>query len=158
MSRPTASFFFLRFIASSVSIGSVRSFGPSLETPFCSCVPQTLLRPLLTSPCLSTRGSPRVRVCSFCSRLWALQNAVSDYWASRVLAGFWVGAGRATGLKEETTLASNTPNLITEPLDQRWLERARCSRSAEPLWEPVYRQAPLAPETWERLCRHPQFR
>ncbi len=61
-------------------------FGPSLETPFCSCVPQTLLWPLLTSPRLSARGSPRVRVCSFRSCLWALQNAVSDCWASRVLA------------------------------------------------------------------------
>ena len=61
-------------------------FGPSLGTPFCSCVPQTLLRPLLTAPGLSAGGSPQVRVCSFRSRLWALQNAVSDSWASRVLA------------------------------------------------------------------------
>jgi len=73
-------------IVSSLSIGSLSSFGPSLETPFRSCVPQTLLWPLLTSPRLSTRGSPRVRVCSFRSRLWALQSAVSDCWASRVLA------------------------------------------------------------------------
>ena len=61
-------------------------FGPSLRTPFCSCVPQTLLRPLLTAPGLSAGGSPQVRVCSFRSRLWALQNAVSDSWALRVLA------------------------------------------------------------------------
>src|SRR6266852_6313834 len=73
-------------MASSVSIGSVRSFGPSLETPFCSCVPQSLLWPLLTSPPLSRRGSPRVRVCSFRSRLWALQNAISGSWASCLLA------------------------------------------------------------------------
>jgi tRNA U34 5-methylaminomethyl-2-thiouridine-forming methyltransferase MnmC len=75
-----------------------------------------------------------------------------------LLAGFWVGAGRATGLKEETTIAANAPELIAGLLDRRWLERARRSRSAEPLWEPVYRQAPLAPATWERLQRHPQFR
>jgi len=62
------------------------SFGPSLETPFGSCVPQTLLWPLLTSRSLSTPGSPRVSVCSFRSRLWALQNAVSDSWASWSLA------------------------------------------------------------------------
>ena len=73
-------------IASSVSIGSVRSFGPSLGTPFCSCAPQTLLWPLLTPHRLSTAGSPRVRVGSVRSRLWALQNAVSDCRASRVLA------------------------------------------------------------------------
>ena len=35
---------------------------------------------------LSTPGSPRVSVCSFRSRLWALQKVVSDSWASRVLA------------------------------------------------------------------------
>ena len=76
---------------------------------------------------------------------------------SLLLAGFWVGAGSATGRKEETTMASNRPELIRQPLDGRWLERARRSRSAEPLWELVYRQAPLAPATWERLRRHPQF-
>ena len=79
---------FVRFfiIPSSLLVGSVRSFGPSLETPFRSCVPQTLLWPLVTSRSLSTPGSPRVSVCSFRSRLWALQGAVSDSWASRVLA------------------------------------------------------------------------
>jgi tRNA U34 5-methylaminomethyl-2-thiouridine-forming methyltransferase MnmC len=75
-----------------------------------------------------------------------------------LLAGFWVGGGRATGCKEETTIAANTPELIAEPLDHRWLERARHSPSAEPLWKPVYRQAPLTVESWERLQRHPQFR
>ena len=76
---------------------------------------------------------------------------------SLLLAGFWVGAGRATGRKEETTISSNRLELIAEPLDARWLERARRSHSAEPLCGPVYRQTPLAPSTWERLRRHPQF-
>lgn len=31
-------------------------------------------------------GSPRVRICSFRSRLWALQIALSGSWASRLLA------------------------------------------------------------------------
>src|ERR1039458_122202 len=44
------------------------------------------------------------------------------------------------------------------PLDRRWLKRAKSSHSAEPLGGPVYRQAPLSPETWERLRQHPQFR
>jgi tRNA U34 5-methylaminomethyl-2-thiouridine-forming methyltransferase MnmC len=74
-----------------------------------------------------------------------------------LLAGFFVGVGHATGEKEETTIAANHWELVTEPLDQRWLQRARRSTSAEPMWEPVYQQARLAPETWERLQQHPQF-
>ena len=74
-----------------------------------------------------------------------------------LLAGFFVGAGHATGEKEETTIAANTLDLLEEPLSRDWLQRARRSRSAEPLWEPVYRQAPLSPESWEKLSRHPQF-
>jgi hypothetical protein len=74
-----------------------------------------------------------------------------------LLAGFFVGAGHATGEKEETTVAANTMELLEEPLTRSWLERARRSRSAEPLWTPVYRQAQLARETWEKLLRHPQF-
>lgn len=76
---------------------------------------------------------------------------------SLLLAGFYVGVGHATGEKEETTIAANTLELITEPLDQKWLERARNSTSAEPMWEPVYRQAPMTKETLEKLCQHPQF-
>ena len=62
-----------------------------------------------------------------------------------LLAGFFVGVGHATGVKEETTIAANTLDLIAEPLDARWLERARRSHSAEPLREPVYSRAPLSP-------------
>ena len=74
-----------------------------------------------------------------------------------LLAGFFVGVGHATGEKEETTIAANTLELIVEPLNRKWLQRARRSNSAEPLWEPVYRQARLAPETLELLLQHPQF-
>jgi tRNA U34 5-methylaminomethyl-2-thiouridine-forming methyltransferase MnmC len=74
-----------------------------------------------------------------------------------LLAGFFVGVGHATGLKEETTIAANTLDLIAEPLNARWLERALRSHSAEPLREPVYSRAPLSPETVEKLRRHPQF-
>jgi S-adenosyl-L-methionine-dependent methyltransferase len=76
---------------------------------------------------------------------------------SLLLAGFYVGVGHATGEKEETTIAANTLELLTEPLDQKWLQRARNSTSAEPMWEPIYRQAPLSEETWEKLRLHPQF-
>ena len=75
-----------------------------------------------------------------------------------LLGGFFVGVGHPSGLKEETTMAANRPDLLDEPLDRRWLERAKSSHSAEPLSGPVYRQAPLSPETWERLRQHPQFR
>jgi len=74
-----------------------------------------------------------------------------------LLAGFFVGAGHATGEKEETTIAANELSLISEPLDRRWLERARRSHSAEPMVEPVYRIAPLSPESWKRLQTRPQF-
>ncbi len=75
-----------------------------------------------------------------------------------LLAGFFVGVGHATGQKEETTIAANSPQLIAEPLDRKWLARARASHSAEPLSEPVYRQAPLSAASWEKLQAHPQFR
>ena len=74
-----------------------------------------------------------------------------------LLAGFYVGAGHATGEKEETTVAANTLALVAEPLNPAWLNRVRRSTSAEPLREPVYRQAPLAAATWDELHRHPQF-
>ena len=74
-----------------------------------------------------------------------------------LLAGFFVGVGHATGEKEETTIAANNLSLIAEPLDRRWLDRARRSHSAEPMVEPVYRIEPLSVENWERLQAHPQF-
>jgi queuine tRNA-ribosyltransferase len=72
-------------------------------------------------------------------------------------AGFHVGAGEATGEKEETTLAANSAALVGRPLDAAWLARASRSTSAEPLMEPVYRQAPLSAETRRLLELHPQF-
>lgn len=76
---------------------------------------------------------------------------------SLLLAGFFVGAGSATGTKEETTLAANTRDLIPSLLGRDWLARVRRSDNAEPLWEPLYRRAPIQSETFERLSRHPQF-
>jgi hypothetical protein len=74
-----------------------------------------------------------------------------------LLAGFFVGIGHATGEKEETTLAANTLALLDQPLPRSWLRRARHSKSAEPMRESVYRQAPLTAATWEKLQQHPQF-
>jgi tRNA U34 5-methylaminomethyl-2-thiouridine-forming methyltransferase MnmC len=78
--------------------------------------------------------------------------------AAMLLAGFRVGVGRATGFKEETTVAANVPEMVSAPLDRRWLERARRSDSAEPLRDAKYQKRPLSAETWARLAAHPQFR
>lgn len=75
-----------------------------------------------------------------------------------LLAGFYIGVGHASGEKEETTIAANSLDLIAEPLDRRWLERARRSHSAEPMTESAYRIAPLSAATRARLERHPQFK
>ena len=77
--------------------------------------------------------------------------------ATLLLAGFFVGAGLATGRKEETTVAANHPALLADPLNARWLERALRSHSAEPLTEPFYTRAPLTAATAGKLRTHPQF-
>jgi len=74
-----------------------------------------------------------------------------------LLAGFFVGTGQATGMKEETTVAANRLELIAEPLNARWLERAMRSDSAEPLREAVYSRAPLVAATRAKLSQSPQF-
>ena len=76
---------------------------------------------------------------------------------SLLVAGFFVGRGKATGEKEETTIASNCRDLIEHPLDLEWLGRAQRSTSAEPLHAPIYQQRPLSPATREQLLKHPQF-
>lgn len=77
--------------------------------------------------------------------------------AAMLLGGFFVGVGHPSGLKEETTVAANQIELLDEPLDLRWLERAKRSDSAEPLREPIYRRAKISDEAWQKLQRHPQF-
>jgi tRNA U34 5-methylaminomethyl-2-thiouridine-forming methyltransferase MnmC len=73
-----------------------------------------------------------------------------------MLAGFFVGHGAATGEKDQTTLASNSLELIPEPLDSAWLRRvARSTRSA-----PFHAggvSGPISPEELQRLSSHPQF-
>jgi tRNA U34 5-methylaminomethyl-2-thiouridine-forming methyltransferase MnmC len=74
-----------------------------------------------------------------------------------LLAGFFVGRGHATGLKEETTVASNSMALLNDPLCRDWLVRVQRSQSAEPLMENRYHQSPLSPGLLEELQAHPQF-
>lgn len=75
-----------------------------------------------------------------------------------LLAGWFVGAGHATGEKEETTIAATQLGLLDEPLGQAWLGRAQRSTSAEPLEQPVYRQAKLSAGNFDALGDHAQFR
>ncbi|HEV2454529.1 MAG TPA: MnmC family methyltransferase [Verrucomicrobiae bacterium] len=78
--------------------------------------------------------------------------------ATLLMAGFFVGIGHATGLKEETTIAANALALVREPLDHQWLTRAQRSHSAEPLHQPIYSRAPLTPASAAALLAHPQFK
>ena len=77
--------------------------------------------------------------------------------ATLLLAGFYVGVGHATGMKEETTIAANDISLIAEPLDSRWLERAVRSDSVEPLRVPAYSRQRLSAATLAELRQRPQF-
>lgn len=74
-----------------------------------------------------------------------------------LLAGFFVGAGRAIAEKEETTIAANDLSMIERPLGVDWLKRAKNSTCAEPLREAVYRRERLSQESWSALQNHPQF-
>jgi tRNA U34 5-methylaminomethyl-2-thiouridine-forming methyltransferase MnmC len=74
-----------------------------------------------------------------------------------LLAGFFVGAGRAIAEKDETTIAANDLSLVERPLGRDWLKRARNSTCAEPLLEPVYSRAPVSEASLRKLEAHPQF-
>ena len=68
-------------------------------------------------------------------------------------AGFIVGVGQATGLKDETTQAATVRSLLREPLGKRWLERWRRSHTPYPIDLPEADQAQLR----YTILSHPQF-
>jgi tRNA U34 5-methylaminomethyl-2-thiouridine-forming methyltransferase MnmC len=68
-----------------------------------------------------------------------------------LLAGFWVGAGRAAAAKTETTVASDGPDALEQPLGWRWLQRWRRSTARAP------HGAELTADLEERIRAHPQF-
>jgi hypothetical protein len=74
-----------------------------------------------------------------------------------LLAGFFVGTGRAIGEKDQTTIAANSLSLIEAPLPRDWLKRARNSTCAEPLRDGAYRREALSEATWNALVEHRQF-
>ncbi|MCP3168541.1 MnmC family methyltransferase [Myxococcus qinghaiensis] len=69
-----------------------------------------------------------------------------------LLAGFFVGAGAATGTKGETTVASTRRESLAAPLGTRWLERWTRSSSRAP------HGATLTADIEARVLAHPQWR
>jgi hypothetical protein len=78
--------------------------------------------------------------------------------ATLLLAGFFVGLGRALGKKEETTLAATSPTGLTRPLNLTWLETLARSTQGQPLISPPYTRQPIDPGYLESIRLHPQFR
>lgn len=71
---------------------------------------------------------------------------------SLLLGGFYVGTGSATGMKTETTAAATRRDLLSQPLDQRWLARWERSSSKAP------HGAALDSQLESALRGHAQFR
>ena len=71
-----------------------------------------------------------------------------------------VGAGAATGEKDETTVASSDPALLERPLGARWLEKVWASANAAPrrAGQPPEARGPIHEGDYATLKRHPQFR
>ncbi|MEP7049525.1 MAG: MnmC family methyltransferase [Pseudomonadota bacterium] len=70
---------------------------------------------------------------------------------SLLLGGFYVGTGSATGTKRETTAAATRRALLTQPLDDRWLNRWERSSAKAP------HGAPLDAQVEAALRGHAQF-
>ncbi len=92
--------------------------------------------------------------------LWTNYTRSTSVRAALLLAGFYVGFGRGVGEKDQTTVASNSPQLIEQPLDAAWLRRLRAStRGAPKRMLGAGRQfpGPIDSSDWEALIAHPQF-
>jgi hypothetical protein len=74
-----------------------------------------------------------------------------------LLAGFYVGIGCAVGEKEETTVASNVPELIKQPLEKTWLARVKISTNAAPLRAAGQGRGPISEADFATLSASPQF-
>jgi queuine tRNA-ribosyltransferase len=87
--------------------------------------------------------------CADVAALYTYSTATSTR-AALLLAGFQVGAGDASGPKQETTAAATHAALLARPLDARWL--ARLDRSSAPF------PADAPPDALARIRALPQFR
>ncbi len=74
--------------------------------------------------------------------------------AALLISGFYVGHGPRSGLKHETTQAATDPQLLSEPLGQRWFQRWERSHTKYPYGVPS--EDYLMVE--KSLGQHPQFR
>lgn len=76
-----------------------------------------------------------------------------------LLAGWHVGAGAATGEKDETTVAASGPTLLERPLGARWLEKVWASANAAPrrAGQSAEARGPISEEDYAALRAHPQF-
>lgn len=77
--------------------------------------------------------------------------------ATLLLAGFYVGKGRALGKKEETTLACTVPGRLTRPLDGAWLDTLARSTQGQPLISPPFTRQIIEPAYLGAIRRHLQF-
>jgi hypothetical protein len=76
-----------------------------------------------------------------------------------LLAGFYVGYGTQIHKKLQTTIAANSLDLLSRPLDKEWLtERVSISHSAAPLRDLPHKIAPISKADYLKLCQHPQFK
>ena len=74
-----------------------------------------------------------------------------------LLAGWYVGRGKAIAGKEETTMAGSHLELLSDPLGAEFIHRAETSDAGEPLADKGYRRAKLSPSSIQELRKHPQF-
>lgn len=79
-------------------------------------------------------------------------SAATPMRAALLLAGFYVGAGIATGQKRETTVAATRLGALAAPLSARWLRRWERSSARAPIGETI-----LTPERELQIRSHPQF-
>ncbi len=70
---------------------------------------------------------------------------------SLLLAGWFVGAGVATGMRGETTIAATHVDQLKQPLTYRWIKRWERSTARAP------HGAELRPEDEAAIRAHPQF-
>ncbi len=96
---------------------------------------------------LAAFAALRVR-CAEGARVFTYSTATATR-SALLLAGFFVGAGDASGPKQETTAAATGPGLLARPLDARWL--ARLARSSAPF------PPDAPPDALARVRAHPQF-
>lgn len=76
---------------------------------------------------------------------------------SLLLAGFYVGAGRAVGEKDETTLAATSLDMLERPLRRDWFKRVKVSRNGAAIRGLDSSDCPIGEADWAALQAHPQF-